>query len=98
MVRNKKNGKKIFFWREIQTVSSQKISLNTKFYKKKKLQNNSKYLGIISLSDIFVIKIICIINPSFFEDGNTLEHAIPLNKCIVIMIFIKKGFIKIKFW
>ena len=51
------------------------------------MQNNIKYLGIVSLSDVFSLirNSLAIINPSFFEGwGNTLEHAIHLNKYAIV--------------
>ncbi len=57
------------------------------FIDKEKLNKNIIHLGIVPMSDVFSLikNSLAVINPSFFEGwGNTLEHAIKLNKIAIV--------------
>ena len=57
------------------------------YIKKEKLEKNIVHLGIVSLNNVFSLikNSLATINPSFFEGwGNTLEHAINLNKLAIV--------------
>lgn len=59
----------------------------TKFIKRNKLEKNITYLGVIPLRDVFTLikNCIAVINSSLFEGwGNSLEHAINLDKIALV--------------